>query len=189
MKRLFMISIVFLIILCTGTGCYEQSGDSLSTDNTSTLSTLPIQIEMTKETENGENMNNNCRLLVNGQDISSESYVFLNQEYGYAELPLTAIVKALGGDVEWENEMKATIEYNGKQYILDAEQYFLRVKGGNSVGDFLLIPPGAVNVPSGQIVGDEFVINDIVIRRFITRLGAKITIDYDTAIIYIDTID
>ena len=211
MKRLLMSIIVFLIILCAGTGCYEQSGEIFSTgdtstlpiqtemtggyeqseetDNLSTVSTLPIQIETNSGTEGGENMNKNCRLLVNGKDISSENYVFLNHDDGYADLPLTAIAEALGASVEWKDETTATIAHKGKQYILDTEQYFLREKNENSVEDFLLIPPGAVNVVRGRIIGDDFVISNVVIRRFITRLGAKISIDYDASIVYIDTID
>ena len=83
MKRLLMSIIVFLIILCAGTGCYEQSGEIFSTgdtstlpiqtemtggyeqseetDNLSTVSTLPIQIETNSGTEGGENMNKNCK--------------------------------------------------------------------------------------------------------------------------------
>lgn len=186
MKRLLMSIIVFLIILCAGTGCYEQSEE---TDNLSTVSTLPIQIETNSGTEGGENMNKNCRLLVNGKDISSENYVFLNYEYHYADLPLIAIVKALGGEAEWEEEMIATIEYNGKQYILNAEQYALVEKDQNAVQNFFAPPPGAIHGLGGQIIGDEYVISSVVIKRFITRLGAKISIDYDASIVYIDTID
>ena len=185
------ISIVLLLILYAGTGCHEGVSDDFQSIDNEILTSemLTNQTEMADEIGEDDDMKNNCRLIVNGRDISSESYVFLKHDERYAELPLTAIVKALGASVEWKSETVAIILHNEKEYVLDTDQYSLVQKGGNALENFLAPPPGLTIGQNGKIIKGEFVISSNVIQKFIKRLGAKINLDYIQSIIYIDTVD
>lgn len=127
---------------------------------------------------------NNCNLFVNGTDISTENYVYLNCEDHYAKLPLTAIMKALGATVQWKNETIAQITYNGTSYILDTSKNTLVEKDKSF--DFIELPPGTSH-GFAQMIGNEFVLDSISIREFLTSIGATINIDYENSIIYIYT--
>ena len=59
----------------------------------------------------------NCTLLVNGKDISTQTYVYCSDDY--FEIPVVAIIKELGGTVTWTGKYTAIIEHDGQSFILD----------------------------------------------------------------------
>lgn len=145
-KKLYVILSVCLVLI-TVTGCAKHitrsaqstdeftvsstltqsivdaiTGSSTSTrltNGTSTALPKPTQSKTTTNSEGDKDMNKNCKLIVNGKDITSGNYVKLNYEYHYAELPLTLVMKALGAKVEWQSNTTAMITFGGKDYILD----------------------------------------------------------------------
>lgn len=143
------------------------------TDDMST--STPELSEATKDTEAHNQMNNNCKLIVKGKDITSASYVYLDEVNHDVEIPLTAVVKALGAKVRWENKTTVIITFDGDDFILDIAKQ-----------DFgLPLPPGATHF-ARKIIGKEVVIDSTSATGLISHwMGAKIKIDFDKKIVEI----
>lgn len=118
--------------------------------------------------------NNNCRLIVNGNDISDEVYVNADTETGVYEVPFLAIVKELGADVIWKNDNIVCITYNDLSIEYDISQK-----------DFgLLCPPGATK--SRKIVDGDLIVDYPSIRMLLKNMfNAYITVDKDEQIVYV----
>lgn len=125
---------------------------------------------------------NNCILIVDGKDITSGNYVKLNQNY--VELPFTAIMKTLGSKVVWKNETTAEIAYDGKDYILETTNCSFMEDGGNV--NIISTPPGGKR--HYQIIGNEFVLDNVTMHGAFQLMGTKlkICIDYENKIIDIE---
>jgi hypothetical protein len=190
-KKIF-VYISFCILLCCIAGCTQGTNlisNSTANPSTSTQSsdTAVLSSQRADEVSSDSGVgttNNNCRLIVNGRDITSETYVRINYEYQNAELPIIAILKEFGAEVEWKDQTIVNITYKGYDFVLDT------VKGTfTQVGDDLNafeIPPGTKHAVSYRI-GDEFVIdNNSSWDLIVNFMGAKIDIDYEAGVIEID---
>lgn len=186
MKVKLFTSLLFCIILCMVSGCSKSissssqindSSTTLATDGVSTAS--PYQSEITSNT--GDDKMNNCILIVNGKDITSGNYVKLNQNY--AELPFTAVMKALGAEVVWRNKTTAEITYDGKNYILKTTDCSLIEVGGTM--NVISTPPGAIR--HYQVVVDEFVLDNVTMKGAfqLMETNLKINVNYEDRIVNI----
>jgi len=165
MKINFFVCLSFCIILFLATGCTALS--------------LPSQSEITSNTV--DDKINNCILIVNKNDITSGNYVKLNQDY--AELPFTAVMKALGAKVVWLNKTTANITYEDSIYILDTTECMLIKVGDN--WNFLIPPPGGTRYY--QVIEYELILDSVTMRSAFKLMGTnvKININYEEKIINI----
>lgn len=145
---------------------------------------LPISSDPTEEA--ATTYDNNCALIINGVELSSAHYVHLDHEWCYAELPLAAVVEALGATVEWDSDTTARITYHDSHYKLDVSKNSL-VKNGN-LFNMIATPPGE---PYGfhQMIGTEFVVDSNSLRLLISSMGADIHIDYENSVVSIDSVE
>lgn len=162
---------ILLIVMCIFTSFCDQN--TSSTINNSLMSSKDVQ-----------NMNNNFTLIVDGRDISLHTSLSINYEKQYAELPLLAISEALGGEVKWVNEKKVKIVFNDTQYILNPTQKTLKKEKDSF--NIINVPPGTNHGGYYQICDKEFIVDSDSLCYFVNLLGAKITIEYDTAVVTID---
>lgn len=82
---------------------------------------------------------NNCTLIVNGKDITQTTSVYYsggNSIY----LPFVAIMKNLGGIINWKSESYAEIEFFDDVYILDLELHLICNK--DTKEPLFIYPPG-----------------------------------------------
>lgn len=161
------------------------SGDLTTTaDLTTAPSTSTSKPETTTSAGDEKEMDNECRLIVKGEDITAENYVKLNYDYRYAELPLIAIVRALGAEVEWQNKVTAIIKFEGKDYILDTTKGTLIEVGGSF--NMLAVSPGSRHGTHYQVIENEFVIDSDSAKLLINNImGATIKINFDEKIVEI----
>ena len=129
-------------------------------------------------------MGNNCQLIVNGKDITENVYVHLNLEQRYAELPLTAVAKALGASVKWEKATRATIKFDGKKYVLDTAKNSLYDRETNA--NLIALPPGTPHAAYYQVRDGEFIVDSDTMWGFVYLMGARIKINFDERIITIE---
>lgn len=123
-----------------------------------------------------------CRLVVKGKDITSGNYVKLHNDQGYADLPLTAIMDALGAEIKWEDNITALFAFDGKEYILNIEECSLVYNGG--MINILSTPPGGSRYY--QVIGNELIIDSTTIRGFFSIIGVSIKLDYSNMVVVIE---
>ena len=145
---------------------------------------LPISSDPTEEA--ATTYDNNCTLILNGVELSSAHYVHIDYEWRYAELPLTAVVEALGATVEWDSDTTARITYRDSLYKLDVSKNSL-VKKGNRF-NVIALPPGE---PNGfyLMIGSEYVIGSNSLEYLLRSMGASIQIDYENSVVSIDSVE
>ena len=134
------------------------------------------------EYEDLKNMSNSL-LTVNGTDITSDNYVFIEHEKQYAKIPLIAVLSELGVSVEWEGKRNAVIIHNGNLYDLNTAKNTL-VKRGDSF-NMIELPPGTNHGAYYQALDGEFLIDTDSAYYFLKALGITVTIDYDRSIVKI----
>ena len=170
MKRRLLLGIILCMVLCLGAGCAGKP----------TLSPTP----QPTPTGGEKNMENNYRLIVNGQDITERVYVNLNVKERYAELPLIAVVTALGADVQWQSETKATITFEGKMYFLDIPAKTLFDEDMNI--SLLQLAPGSGHGEYYKILDGELIVDsDTMLYLISYRMGAMIRYDFEEKIVTI----
>lgn len=185
MKKLCIGLSFCVIIVCTVVGCTENISLSSSTDNSSDVPTQSVESpSQPTPTSTGEiQMNNSYKLIVNGKDITAGVYININFEHRYVELPFTAVMQALGAEVEWQNQTTAKVSYSGKNYFLDTTKCSF-VEDGKSL-NLMSTPPGGIR--RHQVVGDEFVLDDGTMSGVFQLMGVSIRINrnFDEKIITI----
>ena len=172
-------------MLSVGTGCCERYMNNNSIDDVSTSLSSLSEDKGTIGID--ESMNKNCRIIVNGTDITDGNYAFINCNDGYALIPLTATMKALGATVSWKSETVATIKYNGIRYTLDIAERSL-VKNDEEVN--ILIPPPGISHKTWRIfVNNDFIVDNSLLMLLFMSIDVKTNIDYENLIIYVDAVD
>ena len=61
----------------------------------------------------------NCRLYVNGNDITAKSSVGIDYENDTGIIPILSVVGELGADVKWKSKNVVIIEFNGEKVQLN----------------------------------------------------------------------
>lgn len=167
-KFIFTLFIIFLICI---SACNNKPTNS-TPNNDTTLNSKDI-----------EDMNNDCKLIINGNDVSLGSRISINYQEKYAKLPLCSIAKSLGCDIKQYNKNKIVLTFKDNVYILNQTNHTLKKKGDNF--NIIALPPGTNHSGYYQIHENEIIIDSDSMRHFINLLGAKIIIDYDSGIINI----
>ena len=191
-------------ILMTPTGeifSFENSGVDFSTfaitadvdrDGalTSTDARLILQYYAGKITEwpnQGEDQPGDeeaCRVIVNGQELPESKYARLNREEEYAEIPLIAVFKALGAEIQQLDDHTLQISIKDYTYELDTKEGVLTEEGG-SIN--LLTLQSWDHEPVWKTVDDECIV-DSAFAGFVLNIQLRVAtrIDYEEAAIYID---
>lgn len=118
---------------------------------------------------------NNYKLIVIGQDITQGNYLNFNSDPRYAALPFTAVMKALGAKIEWKSLSIAEITFNGEKYLLDTQAVSLAKEGSSS--NYIIPTPGSKVYY--QIAGKELVLDHITVRTVADIMGIKLSIEVD----------
>lgn len=169
MKK-WMCILLALAMCFVATSCGKNDTGAKDTSSTSQEATQNIRADY--------------KLIVNGKDIAAGTAFSINHEKQYAEIPLTAALKALGCQVEWVNEKSVEIRYNDTVYVLNPSEQTL-VKSGDSF-NFIAVAPGAAHGLYCETLDREFIIDSDSVSYFLSQLGAQITIDYENNTVKID---
>lgn len=95
------------------------------------------------------------KLIVNGKNFGD---VKVNPEYGYLELPLLAIMKELGAEVEWLDEAIVKLTFDNNNYYFDTENGIL--KKNDWPGNILYEYCGGGHPPYYKVVDDEVIVDN-----------------------------
>lgn len=126
------------------------------------------------------------KLIVLGQDISTEKHFVFEDENSVLMLPLTTILKEFGAVIEWTEENKATIYLNGNIFYLDTQA--VSVKPEDRLGNYILCAPGGKIYSHSE--SDELYLDYISLETVISILldgsitglldgNVKVLIDYE----------
>lgn len=149
-----------------------------SPENTTDTTDLSHSTKFPPETDGGQ-------LIINGQEVLPRPYVRFNDEFRYAEIPLTLIAREWGAKVEWQGSSTAQITYDGTVYDLDVVHGTL-TRPTDSVNIFS-VPPGSTHGAFCQVVDGELIVDSDTAWYFITGiLGATMTVDLDERVVRID---
>lgn len=187
MKKIIIYTLL-IFLLCVATSC--NSNKSLINDRTISYyetaedNNLLTNNDYSNNYTEEQNMSNNYKIRVNGNDILFEESLLINHEEQYAEIPLLATLRALNCQVEWINDKNVKIVHNNIEYILDTRKNTLQKKGDSF--NYIAIAPGATHAVHCKTMNGEFIIDSDSIRYYISILGAKIIIDYDKNVVEID---
>lgn len=119
----------------------------------------------------------NCRLVVNGKDISDSLHIKMKAKYNNTEIPLLAVLKELGAQVQWKDSAVVTVQFKDSAFEIDTEKEQFGI----------LIPPGTRQAVR-KVVEKEIIIDSNSVEGFLLyKTGAVISIDYEKAIISIDS--
>lgn len=145
------------------------------------LSTMTIACEQT----NTSTTDKSTKLIVNGESIECDAYVKIYHDN--ADLPLLAIIKALGGNVVWDSSLVAIIEVNNKLYTFDSEQLTLYENDHPSINLFHLVFGGTTFVHS---IEKDVLVDSTLCKNILLRMGENVCIelDYNNSTIIIERI-
>jgi len=138
---------------------------------------------ITKNGSGEDNLKSNCKLIVLQNDISSKSYVFIDADKNRAELPLIEIIKEIGAQINWQDEMIANIVYDNKKYVLYTNLNSMYEEGNER--NLIAPPPGTQNA-CFKFVQDQYIVGSSSIRYLMEKWGFNINIDFEQFIITIE---
>ena len=123
---------------------------------------------------------NNCKLIVNGKDITERVYVMIDYNTKTVSIPFLTVVEELGADVNWKNRDIVTVTYNGISQDLDA--------GDPSFG--ISSPPGCEPDDFVRMRVKDDLIFDLtsVNGAFKLTFNASVTVNYDESVIIIEQV-
>ena len=177
MRKIIAVFLVVILFLITSCSIKEHNHSINNTDTESDHSINDTDTETDHSKEN-DTLRNNCKLIVNGKDISDKNYVRIDLQNREAELPLTAILKEFGAEINWKDSKTVEITYEEENLILG--------EGFEDLG--LPIPPGTTNAVR-KIIDNELIVDSTSAQDiFFYVFGAKINTDYDALIVYVEKI-
>lgn len=102
-----------------------------------------------------------CTLIVNGKDITVGNYVAMDS-YSQFHLPLLAISRELGVDVEWINDSEVVLSNGSKGLSIDIEELNFGITPPN--------PPYDIGVYIREIVNDDIIMDPVSINWILSEL-------------------
>ena len=185
MIKILNLLIVSWLITSLLAGCHASKTvhEMENTPAESSVQTTPADnVSSTLESNtNGssDSMNNiqksNCKLIVNGRDITDSAYVFLHADIQDAEIPLTTVLKELGAHVQWSDNANVIITYDGRSCSFDTSLY-----------DYGLPQAPGSRFYIRRIVGNEVIMDLTSVTGFIVHwFNKQIIINYEDGVIEI----
>jgi len=126
----------------------------------------------------------NCRLIVNGTDITEGNYVRINHEQKNTELPILAISRALGAEINW----LPCEPYPIKECCIVEISYGIGcLYLDTSKPGFQFLVPEDTPAQVRKLMGKEIIMDGNSIEGPLHHgFGIEILVDYENSIIYID---
>ena len=184
------LSIILLCILMLGLiGCSMNTESNQLNNEHPEDSTESSYISESGDEETGVNTNNenetilstNCQLIVYGEDITAGNHAVIEYDKGRIELPLIAIIKAMGGEIEWKDKANAAVILNKHELMLNIEEHTLvDIENGH---DYL--EPILEYWPEPFTLGDELIVDDDYIRELLPLADARMLVDHISMIVTI----
>ncbi len=121
----------------------------------------------------------NCRLVVNGEDITDGRYVKIDEENHQIYIPVIAIYEALGADIKSVGNL-VFISYNGGMTMINM-----------SLKNFgIPLMPGTYHGIRVVSADDAIVESDSFNYYFIRNMmGAEYEVDYESKVIYVNSVE
>ena len=180
-KSKFVVLLAVALLFVTGCGRNRITSPTVHSTTPQQQSTMSITMPSDKE---GTGMNE-CRLIVNEKDITPENHLKLNFEFGYAEIPLIAVLKELGADILWSDSTNAKITIDGICYYLNIKDCELTQE--NSDTNILGVPPGCKHSLYYIPLENEIIIDSDSSKLLLSVvLKEKIIIDADNHVVSIE---
>ena len=161
----------------------EETTTQVQNEIEVTPSTSPTSSVQETTTKKDDPITPNWTLTVNGNEISSK-YVKCHYDEKYVELPLIAIVKALGAKVVNQDDTMFEFELGEKTFLLNKQQSSLIEEGNNL--NLIAKLPGTTHASCRRIEDDDFIVDNDTLSYFFYLAGVIATVDYDSATIRID---
>ncbi len=121
-------------------------------------------------------------LIVKGENIAENSYIKINSEEKSAEISLTAVLKALGGEITQYNKSVAGVELNGVSYHLNCEyKRFSEISSDKN----LFADENGISLIKARTVNEQYVIDSLSMENLMNNLGYSFDIDYENKTITI----
>lgn len=121
------------------------------------------------------------RLIVNGVDITDGNYVRINHREKNAEIPILAILCALGYDAQ----MRYNEERDNYEAVINGEIYYSTATENYGI-PFRIGEKGCVR----KIENNDFIVDaNCFTSRMYWAFLADLTVDYATSTIYVDSCD
>lgn len=172
MKRLL---ILLLSCVCLFFLSCDREKDALISDKTD----FAIEEENVAQ-EDKTASSNECRLIVNGKDITEGNYVLIDHIAKHAELPVTAIFNELG----YNAEMKYREETDSYIVTINQDDVFVDTQ----YDDYgLSLCAGDTDYVRSIIENEIIVDSDSIFTIMYWAYNAEIKIDYATNTVYVDS--
>ena len=164
------------ILLCCFLGCTKTNSIPLISESNQ----RPEVVEPTYSTSLRDAAN--CRLIVNGLDITEGNYVYINHNSRNTELPILAILRALGYETE--------VKYNETTGVYEGIVNQTSVLFTTSEDDFGVPIPylrsGCIRYTDGK----EFYLDSASVESILYwSYNIEMAVDYDDSIIRVQSYD
>lgn len=127
-------------------------------------------------------------LYVDGRKVQTDTDVYIRYEDGsFVEIPIVAVMEAMGGKVEWTSNTTANIALNGKRFVLDTENYTFCEEGDQ--WSCICPPPGTTRGLLCRAEDGELVVDSDSLTWFFRAIGAEFSIAATEQKVYITSID
>ncbi len=160
---------------------YYNTSEENSTEISIEENSTEMSIESSQSEESEDYMEKEVKLIVNGVDISEESFVEMGT--GGTRLPFVAIMKELGAEFVWENERVAKMYFQKMTFVLDVDKHSL-VTEGRDINLFIVCGGGIL--PSISM-DRELVLDSARAGVFFRKVGITMEHDYDNRIMTINS--
>lgn len=165
---LLLVAIILLFIIIVGVDEINQSRNVLN---------------LTEREEGDCKMKDSFQIFFDGQQIISDAILEYSTEYSTVEIPLLAMLRALGFELEWKNEFMVEIQQKEKRYSLDVTQKTLSEEFDDF--NYLLMPPGDSYQPIFRTDKKEIYVDNRSIFYFLRKAGYILRVDLNKHVISI----
>ena len=132
------------------------------------------------------------KLIVNDIEVSGDFSIYLHREadpYPYMEVPILAILKELGAEIEWTGKASADIFYKDKVYVFDGISHSIVLEGyeHNLIGPL----PGGYSFPDNyRFTGSDLIIDEGAAEHVCFLMGHRVSIvcDSETHTVYVKSV-
>lgn len=167
-----------------------DSNETMAADVFSDGKINPMDSYLLKKIIAGDNVP--YRLFVDGKEVTGDFSIYLRMEaspYPYMEVPILAILKELGAEIEWTDEAFANIFFEDEVYIFDGISHSIVLEGHehNIIGPL----PGGISFPENyRFTGSDLIIDSGAAETTCFLMGHRVSIvcDSDTHTVYVKSI-
>ena len=164
-----------------GSGCLPSQTASEVSAASAPCSGPPVSAAPTEE----HPTETRCRLIIGGRDVSDACPAVFCDELGYAELPLTAVLRELGATVVWQEESLAQVWIHGEEYCLHAAEGTM-YRAGDSVNLLAAAPGSEHGTVYRRTEGELMIDSDSAKWLIVHVIGAAMRVDPTEQAVYID---